>query len=244
MAVRVEIAALEPVDALAYFRGKGLADALLRFDYRDIWRDEHARSFVVAKAMQDDVLQTIRDYMDAALAEGQTLAQFREGLAPELRSKGWWGKGIERDPLTGELKEVQLGSMHRLRVIFDTNMRTAHAAGRWSRLQRSKAFFPYLEYVQLDRPTKREEHAVFDGLILPIDHPLWQKIFPPNGWFCACDVRPTNDRKLAREGKRLTTDEDLAALASSPWTNPRTGEVENLLDGLDPAFASNPGAVR
>ena len=34
MTVRVEIAPSEPVDALAYFRGKGLADALLMLGLR------------------------------------------------------------------------------------------------------------------------------------------------------------------------------------------------------------------
>ncbi|MEL7117406.1 MAG: phage minor head protein, partial [Pseudomonadota bacterium] len=237
MAERVELSPLTPEDALAYFRSKGFAPALQRFDYRDVWQAEHARSFVVAKAMQDDVLALIREALDAGLAEGKTLAQFREELAPLLRSKGWWGKAIERDPVTGELKEVRLGSMHRLRVIFDTNMRTAHAAGRWQRLQRSKELLPYLEYRQIDRPSMREAHKPFDGLILPVDHPIWQTIYPPNGWFCGCDVRPMNDRMLEREGKRLTTDAELAALSTVEYVNPRSGLAQEIYEGIDPAFA-------
>lgn len=239
----VELAPLAPREALAYFRSKGYADALSRFDYRDIWQEEHAEAFVVAKAMRDDVLAAIRQELDDAMAEGRTLAQFQAELAPKLKALGWWGQGIERDPRTGELKEVRLGSMRRLKVIFDTNMRTAYAAGRWARLQRSKDFLPYLEYTQLDRPTKREEHAPFDGIILPIDHPIWAHIFPPNGWFCACDVRPMNDRMLKREGKRLTTEDELAELEISEHRNPRTGQISRLPDGVDPAFGSNPGAV-
>ena len=81
--------------------------------------------------MQDDLLRDIRDALDRALAEGSTIAQFRDGLEPVLRAKGWWGKSTLTDPLTGETREVQLGSARRLRVILDTNMRTAYAAGRW-----------------------------------------------------------------------------------------------------------------
>lgn len=237
----IELQPLAPREALEFFRSKGFAPQLQRFDYRDFWREEHARGFVVAKAMRDDVLAAIRNASDASLAEGTTLQQFQQELAPRLRAMGWWGKGIERDPLTGELKEVELGSMRRLKVIFDTNLRTAYAAGQWARLQRTKAFLPYLEYRQVDRETKREEHEPFDGLILPLDHPLWSRIFPPNGWFCACYVRPMNDRMLEREGKQLTSEEEIAALEASPWTNPRTGETGDLLDGVDPSFASNPG---
>ncbi|MCZ4258994.1 phage minor head protein [Sulfitobacter sp. G21635-S1] len=232
---------LPPREALEYFRSKGYAPALQRFDYRDHWREEHARGFVVAKAMRDDVLALIRTAVEDGLSEGKTLDRFRKDLAPQLKAKGWWGKSIERDPLTGELKEVQLGSMHRLKVIFDTNLRTSYAAGQWARLQRTKAFLPYLEYRQLQRETARDEHKPYDGLILPIDHPLWRKIFPPNGWFCGCYVRPMNDRMLEREGKVLTSADEIAALETMPWTNPRTGETEALLEGIDPSFASNPG---
>tara|TARA_R110000796_G_scaffold45616_14_gene110311 strand:- start:3350 stop:4720 length:1371 start_codon:yes stop_codon:yes gene_type:complete len=243
MANGIELSPLAPREAIAFFRSKGFAPALQRFDYRDHWREEHARDFVVAKAMQDDVLATIREDLDKAISGGTTLDAFRDGLAPKLGAQGWWGRSVERDPLNGELRDVELGSMRRLKVIFDTNIRTAYAAGQWSRLQRTKAFLPYLEYRQIKRETARDEHKPFDGLILPIDHPIWKKIFPPNGWFCGCYVRPLNQRMLDREGKRLTTDAELEALSSQPWTNPRTGQTEDLLDGIDPAFASNPGAA-
>ena len=81
--------------------------------------------------MQDDLLRDIRGALDRALAEGRTMEQFRAGIEPVLRASGWWGKRTLTDPLTGETREVQLGSARRLRVIFDTNMRTAYAAGRW-----------------------------------------------------------------------------------------------------------------
>lgn len=238
----VELRPLAPRDALEYFRSKGLAPALRRFDYRDIWQEEHARNFVVAKAMQDDILNMIRVELDRSFAEGRTMEQFQQDLAPRLIKAGWWGRSIERDTVTGELKDVRLGSMHRLKVIYDTNMRTAYAAGLWSRIQRSKDFLPYLEYHQIDRPSKRDEHNVFDGIILHVDHPIWRRIFPPNGWFCGCSTRPFNDRTLERAGKRLTTDAELAErIVHYQRLNRRSGQVEDAIEGLDPAFDSNPG---
>ena len=50
------------------------------------------------------------------------------------------------NPKTGEIKPVQLGSPRRLEIIYDTNLRTAHAAGAWEGIQDTKAFFPYLRY--------------------------------------------------------------------------------------------------
>ena len=121
---------LRPEDALSFFRAKGLAAPDRRFDFRDVWRNEHASNFVVAKAMRTEVLDLIRAGLDRALAEGGTLRSFSEALEPQLKKLGWWGQGMERDPLTGEIKNVQLGSPRRLKVIFNANMRSAHAAGR------------------------------------------------------------------------------------------------------------------
>lgn len=240
MAERIQFDPLPPREAIAYFRSKGYAPALARFDYRDVWQEEHARQFVVAKAMQDDVLKVIQEALLDTLETGKPWTQSLDELAPRLQELGWWGESVERDPVTGELKKVQLGSMRRLRTIYHTNLTTAYAAGRWARLQRGTVM-RFLEYRQLDRPTARESHKPFDGIILPVDHPLWRKIFPPNGWFCGCNVRPMSQAMLNREGKALTTDEELAALETVTHINPRTGAVDDLLVGIDPAFASNPG---
>ena len=70
----------------------------------------------------------------------------------------------------------------RLRIIFDTNLRTANAAGRWSRVQRNKRLMPFLTYIQIDRPTRRDAHRPFHGVTLPVDHPFWKTHYPPNGW--------------------------------------------------------------
>lgn len=229
---------LTPTEALSFFRSKGLAASFNRFDWRDVWKEEHARAFTVAKAMQDDVLQTIRDELDKAMAEGRTLDQFRADLKPRLVKLGWWGTQIDRDPQTGELKEVKLGSAHRLRTIFDTNMRTSYAAGRWARIQRTKRAFPYLEYRQIQRPSKRDTHEPYHSIILPVDHPAWERIFPPNGFYCGCSVRQMSERMLKREGKSVTTDFELEEF---DWHNERTGEIEKLPLGLSPGFDSNPG---
>ena len=62
-------------------------------------------------------------------------------------AKGWWGEQVMLDPVDGVAKTVQLGSTRRLRVIFQTNLATAYAAGQWARIQEDKQMFPYLKYI-------------------------------------------------------------------------------------------------
>lgn len=234
---------LEPLphrDAIEYFQSKGYAPQVQRFHHLDVFREGHARDWVVAKAMQDDVLAAIREEMTRAFAEGRTLAQFQKDLAPRLEALGWWGRKAMKDPLTGETQEVQLGSMRRLRTIFDTNMRTAHAAGHWAAIQRTKASFPYLQYVQIDRPTKRHDHTRFHDRIWRVDDPIWQRIYPPNGFFCGCHVIQRTEGWMTRNKREVDPPPDLEERA---WVNKRTGEVFDVPRGIHPGFDANPGAA-
>ncbi len=62
------------------------------FDWRDVWQQEHAHAFTVAKAARADILADIHEAVDNAIREGTTLHQFRKQLTPLLQKKGWWGK--------------------------------------------------------------------------------------------------------------------------------------------------------
>lgn len=236
----IELTPLPHREAIAYFEQKGFAPQLQRFDHRDHWREEHARDFVVAKAMRDDITALFRDEMLRALKEGRTLAQFTAELEPRLRKEGWWGTSIMTDPLTGEAGEVQLGSLRRLRTIYDTNMRTAHAAGHWTRIQRTRQAFPYLHYIQIERPNKRHDHAKFHDKIWRVDDPVWLRIYPPNGYFCGCTVIQRTEGWMRRNGREVSGPIDLD---EQPWTNKRTGEVFEVPRGVHPGFDSNPGAT-
>ncbi len=240
LAPLVTPAAVSPQEALEYFRAKGFAPPDSRFDYRDWHGASHARGFVVAKAMQDDLLRTLRDAVDKAIAEGRTLEQFRTDLEPELKRQGWWGRKTMTDPATGEQRTVQLGSARRLRVIFDTNMRTSYAAGRWVRIQRTKSALPYLQYIQLQRVNARDDHKPFHELVIPVDHPFWATHFPPNGWFCACATLQMTAAAVERRGLSVTTDPPMGTRA---WTNPRTGQIDQVPEGITPGFNTNPGAT-
>ena len=224
-------------EALEYFRFRGLR---LGFDYRDVWREEHGLAFTVAKVMDLALLKDIRAALDRALGEGMTLHQFEQLLVPRLRGRGWWGKKAMRDPITGETILAQLGSPGRLRTLYGANFRAAHAAGAWDRAQRTKAIYPYFLYELGPGEEDGDRHRPWAGTLLPVDHPWWDEHFPPNGWGCDCRVRQINEAEAERRGG--TTEPPLRKEIS--WKNERTGEIERVDEGLDAAWAANPGKCR
>ena len=253
-----------PQEAIDYLQAKKLRPA---FDYRDVWREEHAGAFTVAKMTQLDMLSDMRDSLAEALKKGQTLRAWSKQVTPELQKRGWWGVQQATDPLTGKTGDVQLGSPRRLQTIYEANLRTARAAGQWERIKRTQATHPYLLYQLGPSARHRPQHVAWSGTLLPIDDEFWAAAMPPNGYGCKCWVRQVSRGEYGRlrddgyqdplapqeineetglpTGRRiqqlLPVKLESPTLTYKKWVNRRTGEIEQVPDGIDPGWDTNPG---
>lgn len=240
MADALKLDPLPPAEAVRYFESKGYK---LGFAWQDVWQQEHARAFSVAKVMRYDLLETIRNGVQRGIDDGITREQFAKELTPLLQKEGWWGRQPMTDPASGETRDVQLGSPRRLRTIFDTNLRTARAAGRWERIERNADRRPYLRYSAILDSHTRPQHRAWHGLIRRYDDPIWDTLYPPNGWNCRCVVQQLSERDLRRRGWDVTPAHQVEAIRKQTreWTNWRTGEVLEVQQGVDPGFNYNVG---
>lgn len=242
---------LIPKQALDYIKNKKLHPA---FSYKDVWNEEHAAAFTVAKAMQIDVLSDIKTAVEKAIENGTTFEQFKKELKPTLMQKGWWGKKEMTDPLTGRPVNAQLGSDRRLKTIYSTNLRSAYQKGQYDRTMESD-LHPYLMYRIGASVHHREQHLRWNNLILPKDDPLWNSIFPPNGYGCKCyTVAVTEARKQKYEqggvpaynpdtGKteRVPVQTTAPKANYKNYFNERKGTLERIPQGITPGFNWNQG---
>lgn len=226
---------LPPDDMVEFFRSKGIYPVSARWD--DVWQEEHARAFTVAKMMDRTLLERVRSSLDDVIANGGTFEQWKAGIIPQLQQAGWWDKIENRPELTGVDYPVFVGEA-RLRTIYNTNLRMARAAGQWKRIQSRKAVAPYLRYSAIMDTRTRPLHREWHGTILPVDHPWWDTHFPPCGWNCRCTVMQLSERDLARQGWKVTDTPPSSRLKSWRRSN---GAVVQVPEGIDPGFAYNPG---
>lgn len=231
--IEYDFAGLVDKAAFEHFKAKKI---LPGFSHYDVWLYQHSLAFTVAKMMDADMLAEVKDAIEAAQRNGTAFADFKKRLKPYLMAKGWWGEQIMTDPLDGESKLVRLGSTRRLKTIFDTNMRTAFAAGQWQRIQANKKALPYLRYNKSASGHPRDGHKRYYGLILPVEHDIWKVIFPPNGYGCKCSVSALTARQAEEEGIGGEPDVEMVE-----FTNPRTGQKVLIPDDITPSFAHNHG---
>jgi uncharacterized protein with gpF-like domain len=211
-----------PKEAIDFFKSKKLR---VGYDYQDVWREENAVAFTVAGVMQEDILESIRDYVLKSLEEGTTYFDFQKNLIPKLVEAGWLGEGRQ--------------SPSRLNLVYDANMRTSRATGQWQRIQRTKKLIPYLLYQLGPSERHREEHVGWAGTLLPIDDPWWDSHYPPNGYNCKCHVIQLTKSRADNLGGVTKR----PALDLVDWTDKKTGKIHKIPNGIDPGWDYNPGKV-
>jgi hypothetical protein len=223
-------------EAIVHFNGKTLLTAE---SYLDVKAYEHALAFTVAGLMDEDLLKDVRDAVASALENGEDFRTFKQRLKPYLMSKGWLSEVLDDGT-----KQLVAGSNRRLKTIFSTNLQSAYSAGQWSRIQQTKEFLPYLQYMKSVSEHPRLDHKKYYGLTRKADDVIWTYIMPQNDYGCKCWVRQLTRRqaeKILEQQKQ-----DIANGKAKPfemewddYTNPKTGETTQIPTGINPSFAHN-----
>lgn len=203
------------------------------------WRDldgrAHDRGFVIAGATKDAFLADMHKAVGDALTEGITPDEFRARFEEAVARHGWTGWRGEG---------TAAGRAWRARIIYETNLRTAHAAGRWQQMTSPKMLKlrPYWQYRhgETRRPASpRAQHVAWNGKIYHATDPWWLTHYPPNDWLCSCGVRALSVRDLTRMGRDGPD-------ATPPETyrkvrDPATGEMVSVPEGIGFGWDHAPG---
>lgn len=200
----------------------------------DLLGAAHDRAFVVVGALQADLLVDLRAAVEKAIAEGTTLETFRKDFKQIVADRGWTG-------WTGE--ETKAGRAWRMRVIYDTNLFTSYAAGRYQQMQAVATTRPWWRYRHSDASVvPRPEHVAWDGVIRRHDDPWWTTHSPPNGFGCKCFVETLSARDIQKLGLAETPEGEIPYNRNIEGVDPKTGEAFTRPEGVDKGWDYAPGA--
>ena len=182
-------------EAVDYFRQKINMPAK---NWTDLEGSMHTRAFVIAGCMREDILIDFRKAVDAAIADGESLEEFR-GRFHEIAAK-WRTSDAKFD----EKMNKSGYASWRSKVIYQTNMLTAAAAAQERQARAMPDVFTHAKYVCMMLPGSREEHKHWNGTVLPVNDPWWEKHSPPNGFGCLCEKEFISKYEMDRGDEKVT----------------------------------------
>lgn len=174
---------------------------------------EKARDIILSKE-----LMAKRDFNrldDAAKRRAFTLAGqedlrimglIREAIADAIQEQATI-KDIEKAAFDAFHKYgVTWQTPYHAETVFRTNIESALNDGFWQMLHEPqvRSEIAYLQYMTQDDARVRPSHRKMHGIIRPIDDPIWQIWWPPNGYNCRCYMKFITKEEAERRGIQPT----------------------------------------
>jgi SPP1 gp7 family putative phage head morphogenesis protein len=196
--------------------------------YTDLLHEMHDKGFVIAGVTETNFLTDVHDLLVKAMEDGTPFEQWQKNYRKLVETR--W---------LPDLKTSDLSSGWRARTIYQTNMRTAYAAGRYEQMQRIKKTHPYWRYRHGDSKKPRLEHVAWDGVVLECDDQWWDTHFPPNGWGCSCYVEPVSKEEYE---DMETKDKKRPRFEDVPPEKIKFGDrITEVPKGIEKGWAYTPG---
>lgn len=218
-------------EAIGFFRRK--VDLPTR-KWDDLRHGAHVRAFSVAGVTSMEMLADFRAAMEKARSQGTGFEEFRRDFDAIVERTGWsfYARGDSEEKRRA----------WRAGIIYRTNMRTSHMAGRYRQMSEPAvlAYRPWWRYRHSGAEHPRKYHLALDGKVFRATDPIWKVIFPPNGWGCGCDVEALSERQMRQAGK-TGADEHPDWLEPYQAKDPRTGQTETRWPGIDRGWEYNVG---
>jgi SPP1 gp7 family putative phage head morphogenesis protein len=149
--------------AIAWFRSRvPLTDEQMA----QIDDEVRQRAFTVAGVAQLDVVTQVFDSIEAALASGTDLDDFKSAVADQLSSA--WGED----------------DGWRVETIFRTNVQSSYTAGRYHQATAAATDRPYWMFDAILDGRTTEVCEKCDGTVRPADDPWWKSHLPPLHFNC------------------------------------------------------------
>lgn len=162
-------------EATRFFRGKD-GVFIPSATFRDVQGELHSHAFMVSGAAHLDLLSDLYGAVQKGIDKGTTLQEFQKNFDEIVAKRGWDYRGDRA---------------WRTKVIFETNLNTSYAAGRFAQMRDPDVMRdrPYWEYRIGFAVHHRPHHVELNGVVLRADDAFWATGYPPNGWGCHCWVK-------------------------------------------------------
>lgn len=185
--------------AREHFKGK---ITLTQKEFKELVAQSKNEAFAVASVNNKKQLAIIKQALDDSMNTGEK--HFKELVKDTL--------GADR------LKE------HHLSTIYRTNLFSSYSRANYEAYTQIQESFPYLMYDAVGDGRTRAAHLALDNKIFKADDEIWDKIYPPNGYNCRCQVIPLTSEKAKELGISNSKDYNSPKFAPDDGWNYHSGK--------------------
>lgn len=208
--------ALPPDKIIPYFQSKGI---VITGSWKELWQEAHHKAFTMANVFSMDVLQTVKQGVDKAIAEGIPYEQFKKENGGTLELAGI--------------------NPNRLHTVYRTNMQVAYQTGRYKELLEETHGIEnreYWQYVSVIDPSTTDQCRGLNGRVYKYTDSFWKTYYPPNHFNCRATVQSLSKEMLQERGLKVS-----GAYHGDPpaegWDyNPAVADYKPELKKYDPAI--------
>jgi len=183
------------------------------------------KAFRVAEVHNARLIADVKKRIEDSLREGQSWAEVRRDLVKMFDTAG-----------------VPRPALHRLRLVFQTNVQQAYNDGRRESMEDPEvaSAFPFWKYLTVGNGTAgyknvRPDHAALHGLVFRADDPFWNSHYPPWSYNCRCTVIALTPGQAKAEGA-LSSQAQVRKKGGRPDPNFQRGEIDTA--GIDAEIAA------
>ncbi len=159
------------------------------------------KAFTVSGIQNINDLESVFNAIERAIKQGKSYGEFRKEMLETFKRNG--------------LNEK------RLKIVFRQNIQSSFLAGKWKQALDTADDFPYLMYSAVNDTRTTPLCRSLNGKVYHINHPFWQKYFPPNHFGCRSSVRAYNKAMLER--RNLKVEEEMPKIKPASGFNTNVG---------------------
>ena len=169
-------------------------------DFEKLSDDMKRKAFTIAGQESAELQYYIREEIVAAVGQGMTLDEIR----------AYAMTAFDRYGITEQTN-------YHAATVFRTNLESAFADAQWIAIHDEKNLseIAFLEYVTERDVRVRPKHRAMDGIIRPVNDPVWLIWWPPNGYNCRCRIRIIT--------KKEADEKNIQPSPTLPWVQPDDG---------------------
>jgi phage putative head morphogenesis protein, SPP1 gp7 family len=148
----------------------------------EITQEVRKNFFWIKKSTDLEITKSLLESLKSSIESKLSLKDWRKNSKDILEKSGFGDKGYYTEN------------------VFRTNVRSFYSAGHYEAQSKNINNKPYWLYDGIEDGREREHTRMYNGKVFKADDPIWQRIYPPNGYQCRCRVIALDYEQVIREG--------------------------------------------